>query len=168
MFSTDAIEADNKADFYAQLADFARGLVHGETDAIANAANLAALLYHMLPDVNWAGFYFMRPLENGGRELVVGPFNGKPACVRIALGKGVCGTAAETRQTQRVADVDAFPGHIPCDAASRSEVVVPLLRGDEVIGVLDIDSPMPDRFDADDQAGLERIARIAEESLALL
>lgn len=163
MFETTAIEADNKQDFYEQLAGFARGLMHGEPDAIANAANFASLLYHSMPDVNWVGFYF---LKEG--ELVVGPFNGKPACVRIPLGKGVCGTAAEKNETQRVADVDAFPGHIPCDGDSRSEVVVPLTRDGVVFGVLDIDSPVPDRFDAEDQAGIETLARIASAALTEL
>jgi GAF domain-containing protein len=113
-----------------------------------------------LPALNWVGFYFF-----DGRELVVGPFQGQPACVRIPLVKGVCGAAASTRQTQRVADVNAFPGHIACDSASRSEIVVPLVRGDELIGVLDIDSPQLDRFDADDQRGMEAIAQIFLESL---
>lgn len=151
----------SKPEQYSQLLEQARALVHGESDRIANAANLAALVYHALPDLNWAGFYFF-----DGRELVVGPFQGLPACVRIPLDKGVCGAAATTRQTQRVADVNAFPGHIACDAASQSEVVVPLVRNGELIGVFDLDSPRTDRFDADDQAGLEAIARAFEESLA--
>jgi len=142
------------------LAAQARGLLSDEHHPIANAANLAALVYTTLPDVNWAGFYFV---ENG--ELVVGPFQGLPACVRIPAGAGVCGTALATGRTQRVADVQAFDGHIACDAASRSEVVVPLVRGGEVIGVLDIDSPRPDRFSAADQAGLETLADIYVESL---
>ncbi len=150
-----------KPEQYAQLAEQARGLLAGEPDRIANAANLAALVYHALPDLNWAGFYFY-----DGKELVVGPFQGLPACVRIALDKGVCGAAASTRQTQRVADVEAFPGHIACDAASRSELVVPLLRGDALIGVFDLDSPRVERFDEDDQRGLETIAGIFVESLA--
>ncbi|HJW47275.1 MAG TPA: GAF domain-containing protein [Lysobacter sp.] len=150
-----------KPDQYAQLLEQARALLAGEPDRIANAANLSALVYHALPQVNWVGFYFF-----DGRELVVGPFQGLPACVRIPLDKGVCGAAARTRQTQRVADVHAFPGHIACDAASRSEVVVPLVRGGDLIGVFDLDSPEPDRFDADDQSGLEAIARAFEESLA--
>lgn len=150
----------SKPEQYAQLAAQARALVHGEKDRIANAANLSALVYHALPALNWVGFYF-----HDGRELVVGPFQGQPACVRIALGRGVCGTAAVTRQTQRVADVHAFPGHIACDAASRSELVVPLYSGDSLIGVFDLDSPEPDRFDAVDQAGLETIAAIYLESL---
>lgn len=145
-----------KPALYAELAEQARGLMHGERDPIANAANLAALLWHALPDCNWIGFYFMR-----GDELVVGPFQGKPACVRIALGKGVCGTAAATRRTQRVDDVHAFPGHIACDAASESEVVVPVVAPDgRLVGVLDLDSPRRARFDADDAAGLERIAAL--------
>lgn len=149
-----------KPEQYSQLLEQARALLHGESDRVANAANLAALVYHALPDLNWAGFYFF-----DGRELVVGPFQGLPACVRIPLDKGVCGTAATTRQTQRIADVNAFPGHIACDAASQSEVVVPLVRNGELVGVFDLDSPITDRFDADDQAGLEAIARAFEESL---
>ncbi len=139
---------------YDALGAAARALMDGETDLIANAANIAALLYTELADVNWAGFYFVRD-----GELVVGPFQGKPACVRIPFGEGVCGTAAATRKTQRVADVHSFDGHIACDVASNSEIVIPLLRDDELIGVLDIDSPSFNRFDAVDQAGLERIAR---------
>ena len=129
--------------------------MHGEPDRIANAANLAALIFNSLPSLNWAGFYFY-----DGRELVVGPFQGLPAFVRIPLDKGVWGAAASTRQTQRIADVDAFPGHIACDSASRSELVIPLVRGDTLIGVLDLDSPELDRFDADDQRGLEAIAQV--------
>jgi L-methionine (R)-S-oxide reductase len=151
----------SKPEQYAELAAQARALLAGERDRIANAANLSALVYHALPALNWVGFYFF-----DGRELVVGPFQGLPACVRIPLDKGVCGAAASSRQTQRVADVDAFPGHIACDSASRSEVVVPLLQDDALIGVFDIDSPQLDRFDADDQNGLETLARIFVESLA--
>ncbi len=150
----------SKPEQYAELLGQARALLHDEPDRIANAANLAALVYHAVPDLNWAGFYFF-----DGRELVVGPFQGQPACVRIPLDKGVCGAAASTRQTQRIADVDAFPGHIACDSASRSEVVVPLVREGELIGVFDLDSPRTDRFDADDQRGLEAIARVYLESL---
>ncbi len=160
MFATSPL-AGTKSDQYAQLADQVRGLLHGERDRTANAANLSALVYHSLPELNWVGFYFW-----DGRELVVGPFQGLPACVRIALGKGVCGTAAVTRQTQLVPDVEAFPGHIACDSASRSELVVPLYRGDELVGVFDIDSPVPNRFDEDDQRGLEAIAGMFLESLA--
>ncbi|MBB5208052.1 GAF domain-containing protein [Chiayiivirga flava] len=161
MFETSTLSG-TKSERYAQLAEQAHGLVHGETDRIANAANLAALVYHALPALNWVGFYFF-----DGRELVVGPFQGKPACVRIALGRGVCGTAAVTRETQRVADVHAFPGHIACDAASRSELVVPLYVADTLVGVFDLDSPEPDRFDADDQAGLEAIAAIYLDAIGV-
>ena len=150
----------SKPEQYAQLAEQARALVHGEPDRIANAANLSALVYHALPDLNWVGFYFY-----DGKELVVGPFQGLPACVRIALDRGVCGAAASTRQTQRIADVEAFPGHIACDAASRSELVVPLVHDGQLVGVFDLDSPQLDRFDAHDQDGLEAIARIFVESL---
>lgn len=152
MFASSTLSG-SKPEQYAQLTQQAVALMHGEHDRIANAANLSALVFHALPDLNWVGFYFF-----DGRELVVGPFQGQPACVRIALGRGVCGTAAQTRVTQRVHDVDAFPGHIPCDSASRSELVVPLYRGDQLIGVFDLDSPLIGRFDADDQAGLEAIA----------
>ena len=152
MFSASTLTG-SKPEQYAQLLEQARALMHGETDRIANAANLSALVYHALPSLNWVGFYFY-----DGTELVVGPFQGLPACVRIPLDKGVCGAAASTGETQRVEDVDAFPGHIACDSASRSEVVVPLYRGDALVGVLDIDSPRVGRFDADDQAGLEAIA----------
>lgn len=150
----------SKPEQYAQLVEQARALMHGERDRIANAANLSALVYHALPDLNWVGFYFF-----DGRELVVGPFQGLPACMRIPLGKGVCGTAAATRQTQVVPDVDAFPGHIACDSASRSEVVVPLFLGETLIGVFDIDSPVRDRFDADDQRGLEALAQAFLDTL---
>lgn len=153
MFDASALSG-NKAERYDQLLEQAEGLFHGERNRIANAANLSALLYRQLPDLNWAGFYF-----HDGDELVVGPFQGLPACVRIPLDKGVCGAAARTRQTQRVDDVHAFPGHIACDAASRSEIVIPLVKDDALIGVLDIDSPVESRFDEQDQAGLESIAR---------
>ncbi len=162
MFNTTSLSG-TKPEQYAQLLEQARALMHGESDRIANAANLCALLWHALPDLNWCGFYFF-----DGRELVVGPFQGLPACIRIPLDKGVCGAAARTRQTQRIADVDAFDGHIACDSASRSELVVPLLlrRGGEetIIGVLDLDSPDKDRFDAEDQQGLEAIARAYEDA----
>jgi GAF domain-containing protein len=160
VFQSAPLQAADKPGLYLELADQARGLLHGERDRTANAANLAALVYHALPDLNWAGFYFY-----DGAELVVGPFQGKPACVRIALGKGVCGKAAATRQTQLVADVDAFPGHIPCDSASRSEIVVPLYDGERLIGVWDVDSPKLARFDAADRVGMERLAGIFVDSL---
>ena len=159
MFDTAALSG-SKTEQYAELAAQARGLFAGERDRTANAANLSSLVFHALPDVNWVGFYF-----HDGAELVVGPFQGRPACVRIALGKGVCGTAALLGLTQRVADVDDFPGHIPCDSASRSELVVPLFDGDRLVGVFDLDSPITHRFDADDQAGLETIAGIFLESI---
>ena len=150
MFTASALTG-NKTEQYAQLLEQARALMAGEPDRIANAANLSALVYHALPDLNWAGFYFF-----DGAELVVGPFQGLPACVRIPLDKGVCGAAASTRRTQRVEDVNAFPGHIACDSASRSELVVPLVADDSrLVGVFDLDSPTPARFDAEDQAGLE-------------
>lgn len=155
MFEAQAITATDKPAFHAELAQQLEGLLHGETDPIANAANTAALLFDAMPGLNWAGFYFMR-----GGELVVGPFQGKPACVRIAVGRGVCGSAVERQASILVEDVHAFPGHIACDAASRSELVVPLLRDGEVLGVIDLDSPAPARFDRDDQAGIEVVARI--------
>ncbi len=160
MFHTHALSG-SKPEQYAQLAAQAQGLLHGEHDRIANAANLSALVYHALPDLNWVGFYFF-----DGRELVVGPFQGKPACVRIPLGRGVCGSAAATRTLQRVEDVFAFEGHIACDADSRSELVVPLHRGDELIGVFDLDSPIPARFDTDDAAGLSALAALYLEAIA--
>lgn len=161
----------SKAEQYAQLVEQARALVAGESDRIANAANLSALVYHALPDLNWVGFYFY-----DGNELVVGPFQGQPACVRIPLDKGVCGAAARSGQIQRVDDVHAFPGHIACDAASRSELVVPLFRdpahgdaaaaGPSLIGVFDLDSPLFGRFDVEDERGIEDIARVFVESLS--
>ena len=160
MFESTAL-AGTKPEQYAQLAEQARGLLHGEHDRIANAANFAALVWHALPDINWCGFYFF-----DGTELVVGPFQGKPACVRIALGKGVCGTAAATRETQLVRDVNAFDGHIACDGASRSEIVVPLVHAqDRLVGVWDVDSPLVARFDDDDRAGMQRLCDIFIASL---
>ncbi len=155
MSFTPAPLAADKAETYRDLAQQLTALIGDERDAIANAANTAALLFDLLPDLNWAGFYLFK---NG--ELVLGPFQGKPACIRIPLGRGVCGTAAATRASQVVADVHAFPGHIACDAASRSELVVPLLRGDDLLGVLDLDSPVPGRFDDADRAGIEAVAAI--------
>ena len=159
-FEMTSIQSVDKTGFYAELLDQARGLLHGEHDRIANAANLAALAWHALPSINWCGFYFF-----DGRELVVGPFQGKPACVRIALGRGVCGTAAITRETQLVADVHAFEGHIACDAASRSEIVVPLVLNDQLLGVWDVDSPEPGRFDEDDRSGMIALCQVFLESL---
>jgi L-methionine (R)-S-oxide reductase len=153
-FELKPVSAASKPELYAQLLEQARAVFSGEPDPIANAANLAALLYHGLPELNWAGFYFP-----DGRELVLGPFQGKVACVRIAIGRGVCGTAAELRKTVVVPDVLAFPGHIACDATSRSELVVPLLSGERLLGVLDLDSPLPNRFDEDDRRGLEALAQ---------
>jgi L-methionine (R)-S-oxide reductase len=144
-----------KPELYADLASQLEGILAGETDLIANTANMAAVIYHGLPDLNWAGFYLMKD-----GELVLGPFQGKPACIRIPVGRGVCGTAAETRETQVVADVHAFAGHIACDAASRSELVAPLLAGGRVIGVLDLDSPTPGRFDDQDREGCEKLVSI--------
>lgn len=155
MFQLSSSSPAAKPEAYAEIATQLRGLLHGERDYIANAANLAALLWHTLPDLNWAGVYRWT-----AGQLVLGPFQGKPACVRIELGKGVCGTAAANRSTVVVPDVHAFPGHIACDAASRSEIVIPLVRGDQLLGVLDLDSPTPGRFDADDQRGLEQLAAI--------
>lgn len=161
MFSTHTLSGD-KPEQYAQLAAQARALLAGEHDRIANAANLSALVFHALPDLNWVGFYFF-----DGTELVVGPFQGQPACVRIPLARGVCGAAARSGETQRVEDVEAFPGHIACDTASRSELVVPLFHAGALLGVFDLDSPVPGRFDVADQEGLEEIARVYVESLAL-
>ncbi len=155
-----AIDANlDKPALYEQLVLQAQGLLHGEKDRIANAANFAALVFNAVPDLNWAGFYFVDPHADGD-ELVVGPFQGLPACVRIAFGKGVCGTAAQSRQTQLVDDVDAFPGHIACDSASRSEIVVPIVVNGQLIGVFDVDSPSLARFDAQDHAGMERLVKV--------
>ena len=153
------ITAGAKAELYRDLHQALDALTAGEPDGIANMANAAALLWQYLPDLNWAGFYRMVP-EGEGRELVLGPFQGKAACIRIPLGKGVCGTAAASGTTQRVDDVHAFPGHIACDAASRSELVVPIVRDGVVLGVLDLDSPVPARFDAEDAAGCEALAAL--------
>ena len=160
-FHASALSGD-KPEQYAQLLQQARALMHGERSLVANAANLSALLWQALPDLNWCGFYLY-----DGNELVVGPFQGLPACIRIPLDKGVCGAAATSRQTQLVADVDAFPGHIACDSASRSECVVPLVTVDgRLLGVLDLDSPIAARFDAVDARGLEAIASAWVEAVA--
>lgn len=144
-----------KAQLYRDLAVQLKSLIAGEPDRIANAANMAALIYHALPNLNWAGFYFTK-----GQELVLGPFQGQPACVRIPWGNGVCGTAAARGETVLVPDVHDFPGHIACDPVSRSELVVPLIEDGRVTGVLDLDSPKLVRFDDDDRAGCERLASI--------
>lgn len=161
MFELKAATALSKSELYAQLVEQARALVHGETNAIANAANLSSLIWHTLPDLNWAGFYLY-----DGRELVLGPFQGKPACIRIALGKGVCGTAAQKRETVVVNNVHEFPGHIACDSASNSEIVVPLVREGSLLGVLDLDSPRLARFDDADARGLQALAAIWMNSTA--
>jgi L-methionine (R)-S-oxide reductase len=151
----------NKPVFYDELASELDALLTGEPDPVANAANAAAAIYHALPELNWAGFYFLRD-----RELVLGPFQGRPACVRIPIGKGVCGTAAAERRSLLVPDVEEFPGHIACDSASRSELVVPLLASGDVLGVLDLDSPVVARFDEADRLGCELLARIVVRHLA--
>lgn len=156
MFAGSGLNHPNKAESYRELAAQCHALIDGERDPIANMANCAALIFNSLPRINWAGFYLLK-----GEELVLGPFQGQPACVRIALGRGVCGTVAETHATLRIADVTKFPGHIACDSASRSEIVIPLLRRDsEFVGVLDVDSPELDRFDAEDEAGLSALAKL--------
>ena len=152
MFALRNAPSGTKAELYSELAGQARTLLEGERDCTANAANLAALIFHTLPQLNWAGFYWMK---DGG--LVLGPFQGKPACVRIAVGKGVCGTAVRDRRTIVVPDVNQFPGHIACDSASMSEIVVPFVAGSTVVGVLDVDSPVPRRFDDEDARGLEAV-----------
>ena len=154
------IEAADATTMYRDLASALQGLVAGEPDAIANMANAAALIWETLPDINWVGFY-----RNVGGELVLGPFQGRPACIRIAFGSGVCGVAAETRQVQRIDDVHAFPGHIACDSASASELVVPIVRDGELIALLDLDSPNTSRFSADDEAGCVRLAEILSAAI---
>jgi len=151
----------SKPVLYEDLARELDALLSGETDCLANAANAAAMIYHALPDLNWAGFYFVR-----GRELVLGPFQGRPACSRIPFGKGVCGTAAIDCRSILLSDVETFPGHIACDTASRSELVVPLLRADGLVGVLDLDSPVLGRFDVQDQTGCEALAAITARHLS--
>ena len=149
------IEAADTATMYSDLAFAVQGLVTGESDAVANMANVAAVIFETLPDVNWVGFY-----RNIGGELVLGPFQGRPACIRIPFGTGVCGVAAETRKVQRVEDVHAFENHIACDSASNSEIVVPLIRDGELLGVLDIDSPKKGRFSEEDEAGCVKLGEI--------
>jgi len=161
MFHLSSTTYASKREHYAELAQQVRGLLEGEHDLIANAANFSALVFNSLPDLNWAGFYLF-----DGTELVVGPFQGKPACVRIALGRGVCGTAAQTRQIQLVRDVNAFDGHIACDAASQSEIVVPLINADgSLLGVWDVDSPLVGRFDEDDHHGMAALCEAFMASL---
>jgi len=154
------IEAADVGTMYRDLASAVQGLVTGEPDAVANMANAAAVIYETLPDVNWVGFY-----RNVGGELVLGPFQGRPACIRIPFGAGVCGVAAETRKVQRVEDVHAFESHIACDAASASEIVVPLIRDGELLGVLDIDSPKKARFTEEDEAGCVKLGEILSQVL---
>ena len=161
MFVVEKLDNQNKSEMYANLLQQAQGLFYDEKDLIANAANLSSLLFNTLDDVNWAGFYLYK-----AGELVLGPFQGMPACIRIAMGRGVCGTAAETRETQLVEDVHAFEGHIACDAASRSEIVVPLVKDGELLGVLDIDSPAIARFDDEDRVGIEGLANEFIKSLS--
>jgi len=156
MYDFQPVTGQAKADLYRDLLAAADALTAGEPDSVANMANLAALIWQFVPELNWAGFY--RLIEG---ELVLGPFCGKPACIRIPLGQGVCGTAAQTRKTQLVEDVFAFPGHIACDAASRSELVVPVVRDGALIAVIDLDSPRPARFDGEDAAGIEALAALA-------
>jgi GAF domain-containing protein len=158
--TTQSYDFGNAQGAYEELARDLAALLAGESDLVANAANTAALIYDALPGLNWAGFYLYR-----SGELVLGPFQGKPACVRIAMGRGVCGTAAARRETVRVEDVHAFPGHIACDSASNSEIVIPLIRGADLLGVLDLDSPLHARFGAADAHGLETLAKIFVDSL---
>jgi GAF domain-containing protein len=155
LFNIDGINKEDKESFYKDLMLYLEGLLSDEEDWLANLSNAAALLYNMMDRINWAGFYLLK-----GSDLVLGPFQGKPACTRIPIGKGVCGTAAEKRQVQLVEDVDRFPGHIACDPASRSEIVLPIIVDDRLLGVLDIDSPIKARFDHKDAAGLEDFVSI--------
>jgi GAF domain-containing protein len=149
------IEAADTGTMYRDLGSALQGLIAGESDAVANMANAAALIWETLPDLNWVGFY-----RNVGGELVLGPFQGRPACIRIPFGSGVCGVAAQTRQVQRIDDVHAFPGHIACDSASNSELVVPIVRDGELVAVLDLDSPKTARFSEEDEAGCLRLAEV--------
>lgn len=148
------------SELYRELIEAADALTRGEPDPVANMANVAALIWEFIPDLNWAGFYRVAPAIKGGEELVLGPFMGRPACIRIPLGQGVCGTAAQRGETQLVDDVHSFPGHIACDAASRSEVVVPVLHKRQLLAVIDLDSPKQARFSADDAKGLQGLAKV--------
>ncbi|WP_074206354.1 GAF domain-containing protein [Parasphingorhabdus marina] len=161
MFEFSISDESSTQTFYQDLISAAQALVDGEPDPIANMANISALIWQYVPDLNWAGFY-----RRISEELVLGPFQGKTACIRIAMGKGVCGTAARSGQTQRVADVHAFPGHIACDADSRSELVIPVVSAGEVIAVLDLDSPLPDRFKDADETGLCALIEAISPALA--
>ncbi|MBC8032155.1 MAG: GAF domain-containing protein [Pyrinomonadaceae bacterium] len=161
-FQLDRQETGSKAELYSNLATQLRSLLAGERDFIANAANVSSLLFHCLPDLNWVGFYLYKE-----GELVLGPFQGEPACVRIAIGKGVCGTAAQIRQTVVVPNVHDFPGHIACDSKSKSEIVVPLIKNEHLIGVLDLDSPILGRFDDQDARGLNELAESFVHSSSL-
>jgi L-methionine (R)-S-oxide reductase len=156
-----ASDTTTKTALYAVLAEHLRALLDGESDFLADAANTASLVFHSLPDLNWAGFYFMK-----GGQLVLGPFQGKPACTRIALGRGVCGRAGAERKTVVVPNVHEFPGHIACDGASNSEIVVPIIAGERLLGVLDLDSPTFGRFDAEDHDGLQRVVGVFLEAVA--
>lgn len=156
-----SIKILQKQKMYNDIVTQAKGLLFDESDVIANMANLSALLFHHLPDINWAGFYLFKE-----QQLVLGPFQGKPACIRIPMGKGVCGTAAESRAVQIVSDVHQFPGHIACDAASNSEIVLPIIVKDELVGVLDIDSPSIGRFDNEDEKGLVELVDVLQRAIS--
>ena len=160
MFELKKTNSKNKTAFYADLFQQAQGLFYEENDLVANAANLSSLMFNSMRDVNWVGFYFYK-----NDELVLGPFQGLPACIRIKLGQGVCGTAAKSLQTQLVSDVHAFEGHIACDAATRSELVVPLIKDGELLGVLDLDSPVVSRFDEEDKVGVEKLTELFVKSI---
>lgn len=165
MFDFKPDDSIDTSERYRQLCEAADALTSGEPDAVANMANVAALMWEFIPNLNWAGFYRMGESASGAEELVLGPFVGRPACIRIPIGQGVCGAAAKDAATQLVEDVHAFPGHIACDAASRSELVVPILRDGRVIAVIDLDSPDPARFTAEDAAGVEALAALLSERI---
>lgn len=165
MFDFKPDPAIDPAERYRQLHDAAAALTDGEPDPVANMANVAALMWEFIPNLNWAGFYRMGESAAGAPKLILGPFVGRPACIRIPIGTGVCGAAAESGETQLVEDVHAFPGHIACDAASRSELVVPVMRAGEVVAVIDLDSPDPARFTAADAQGIEMLAGLLSERI---